>query len=93
MGLRWLALRLVPRLWWNRQEAHAMSGSGHARELNRTQKVEAAYLNEYLTRQRVEKLERELSEWRSLAANSWRAHEAVLKRSFWGRFLWLLTGR
>ena len=70
-----------------------MSGSGPLRELNRTRKVEAAYQNEYLTRQRVERLERQLAEWRSLAADSWRAHEAVLSRGFWGRLRWLLLGR
>jgi len=66
-----------------------MSGSGHARELNRTQKVEAAYQNEYLTRQRVEGLERVVVD----IGLDWRTHKAILSRSFWGRLRWLLTGR
>ena len=65
-----------------------MSGSGPMRELNRTQKVEAAYQNEYLTRRRVEHLERSVGH---LLERAKRAE--VLDRGFWGRLRWLLTGR
>lgn len=59
-----------------------MSGSGPARELNRSRMAEAALQNEALTRERVATLERH-----ALAVG------VVLSRSFWGRLRWLLLGR
>jgi hypothetical protein len=81
-----------------------MSGSGPARELNRTQKVEAAYQNEYLTRQRVVDLEHKV---KALNQQMWAYDVApgktrplsvieqlgILHRGFWGRLRWLLLGR
>ena len=69
-----------------------MSGSGVVRELNRTRLAEAGYqnasaalTNEQLTRQRVDRLERE---WRAQFVR-----QAILERDFRGRLRWLLTGR
>jgi len=71
-----------------------MSGSGPARELNRTRKVEAAYQNEYLIRQRVDRLEVRLETWIKGNVDGWRRdNEAILRRGFWGRLRWLLLGR
>ena len=71
-----------------------MSGSGPLRELNRSRMAEAALKNEYLTRVRVEKLEREVSDLYHLSKDCFQEHQGVLGRSsFWGRLRWLLTGR
>ena len=56
--------------------------------------AEAALKNEYLTRQRVEKLEREVSDLYHLSKSCFQEHQDVLGRgSFWGRLRWLLLGR
>ena len=74
-----------------------MGGSGLQRELNRTQKVEAALQNEYLTRGRVEKLEatqRRLGRvLDGISEEQIPRMQAIIRRRFWGRLFWLLFGR
>ena len=74
-----------------------MSGSGPMRELNRTRKVEVALQNEYLTRQRVEKMERQLMTvgevLKSHKLSIYDLQAQAFGRNFWGRMRWLLTGR
>lgn len=73
-----------------------MSGSGPLREMTRNRKVDAALMNERLTRDRVDTLERQATNLHARV----KAREqvtAVLSasgiRGFWGRLRWLLTGR
>jgi hypothetical protein len=73
-----------------------MSGSGPARELNRSQKVDAALTNEFLTRERVARIEEtRLYDVRRIDALERRMTmaEHVYCEGFWGRLRWLLTGR
>lgn len=68
-----------------------MSGSSPARELSRSQKVDAAYKNEYLTRQRVEALED-----RVLTLEKAQIEHLKIwwgQRTLKGRLRWLFTGR
>lgn len=75
-----------------------MSGSGPARELNRSRMAEAALQNEYLTRERVTELERKVL---NLHGRLQRVEGPVDRfafkvgsiREFWGRLRWLLLGR
>lgn len=81
-----------------------MSGSGPARELNRSRMAEAALKNESLTRERVSRLESRVS---MLEPYIWPAAVSAgqvrlltlfeqmepLRRGFWGRLRWLVTGR
>jgi hypothetical protein len=74
-----------------------MSGSGPLRELNRTRKVEAAYQNEYLTRQRVDRIEEaRLYDVRRIDALERRmtmAEDVYCAHGFLSRLRWLLLGR
>ena len=65
-----------------------MSGSGPARELNRSRMAEAALNNEYRTRSRVDHVERCVGHLLEVAK-----HVEILDRGFWGRLRWLLLGR
>lgn len=69
-----------------------MSGSGPARELTRNRKVDAALQNEYLTRERVTILEGHAEHFR-WCIDQLEVGQEALKRGFWGRLKWLLTGR
>lgn len=66
------------------------------RELNRTQKVEAAYANEQITRERVDVLEAKMrgtmSRVETMGGRVAQA-EGVLARGIGGRLRWLLLGR
>lgn len=62
-----------------------MSGVTYAIIQGIRKDVDAALLNEQLTRQRVENCEDALKTFRPVAL--------IAARGFWGRFKWLLAGR
>lgn len=64
-----------------------------SRDFNRSRMAEAALNNEALTRERVDRLEADLRNLREVSSDSWRGHEVILCRGFWGRLGWLLIGR
>ncbi len=66
-----------------------MGGSGVQRELNRSQKVEVALQNEYLTRQRVDRIEPTIG----ALIKQTQALLEICHRDFWGRMKWLATGK
>jgi hypothetical protein len=56
------------------------------RELTRNRKVDVALHNEMLTRERVDRLERQVAD-----LGAW--FDELARRDLWGRLHWVLTGR
>jgi hypothetical protein len=73
--------------------ADGMTRSGLQRELTKNQKVQAAIENEYVTRQRVEILERQCAADERQVEAIREALSGHVHRRFWGRLRWLLLGR
>ena len=70
-----------------------MTTTGEAwKNITQSRKVEAALVNEHLTRQRVDRLEH-VSQLRDSWHSSLADEVKVLRRGFWGRFRWLFLGR
>ena len=69
-----------------------MSRSGLRRELTKAAKLNAAINNEYLTRERVEKLENKLAQLEQSFGDVVRRYDGMSSRRR-SRLRWLLTGR
>lgn len=67
--------------------------SGFQRELTRNRKVDAVLNNEFMTRQRVEALERDFIRVRERLGKLAQEYQDLSSGSLWRRLCWLWSGR
>ena len=67
--------------------------AGFQRELTRNKKVDAALNNEFMTRQRVEALERDVIRVRERLGKLAQEYQDLSSGNLWCRLRWLWSGR